>query len=74
MDTNSHFAEVGSANDKAAYEHGVQVIDENKEFKYVCFHFSYYSCHWRTIWVISMRAVYRMYSSLVFFDLLCVYS
>lgn len=43
MDTNGHFAAVGSANDKAAYEHGVQVIDENKEFKYVC----YCSCHWR---------------------------
>lgn len=35
MDTNGHFATVGSANDKTAYEHGVQVIDENKEFKYV---------------------------------------
>ena len=35
MDTNGHFAAVGSANDKTAYEHGVQVIDENKEFKYV---------------------------------------
>lgn len=37
MDSNGHLASVGSASDKAAYEHGVQVIDENKEFKYVFF-------------------------------------
>lgn len=35
MDSNGHLASVGTASDKAAYEHGVQVIDENKEFKYV---------------------------------------
>lgn len=37
MDSNGHLASVGSASDKASYEHGVQVIDENKEFKYVFF-------------------------------------
>lgn len=37
MDSNGHLASVGSASDQAAYEHGVQVIDENKEFKYVFF-------------------------------------
>lgn len=31
---NGHFAAVGDNNDAASYEHGVQVIDENKEFKY----------------------------------------
>lgn len=31
---NGHFAAVGDQSDPAAYEHGVQVIDENKEFKY----------------------------------------
>lgn len=40
MATNGHFAAIGVDNDKTAYEHGVQVIDENKEFKYV---FSSYS-------------------------------
>lgn len=33
---NGHFAAVGDHGDLAAYEHGVQVVDENKEFKYVC--------------------------------------
>lgn len=37
MATNGHFASVGDQNDKTAYEHGVQVVDENKEFKYACF-------------------------------------
>lgn len=32
MATNGHFSSVGDAN--ATYEHGVQVIDEEKEFKY----------------------------------------
>ncbi|KAE8149397.1 protein sey1 [Aspergillus avenaceus] len=33
MATNGHFASIGnSASDQTAYEHGVQVIDENKEF------------------------------------------
>ncbi|PYH99306.1 root hair defective 3 GTP-binding protein [Aspergillus ellipticus CBS 707.79] len=33
MATNGHFAAIGNgASDKTAYEHGVQVIDENKEF------------------------------------------
>lgn len=35
MATNGHFASIGVDNDKTAYEHGVQVIDVNKEFKYV---------------------------------------
>lgn len=34
MATNGHFASIGDHNEKAAYEHGVQVIDEAKEFKY----------------------------------------
>ncbi|CAL5871143.1 uncharacterized protein PFLUO_LOCUS5389 [Penicillium psychrofluorescens] len=29
---NGHFAAVGDHNDMASYEHGVQVVDENKEF------------------------------------------
>jgi hypothetical protein len=33
MATNGHFAAIGVDNDKTAYEHGVQVIDENKEFR-----------------------------------------
>lgn len=32
--SNGHFASVGAEGDLASYEHGVQVIDENKEFKY----------------------------------------
>lgn len=32
--TNGHFASVGdAAHDPKAYEHGVQVIDEEKQFK-----------------------------------------
>lgn len=31
---NGHFAAVGDNGDAASYEHGVQVIGENKEFKY----------------------------------------
>lgn len=31
---NGHFAAVGDNTDAAVYEHGVQVIDEDKEFKY----------------------------------------
>ncbi|KKA19276.1 Protein sey1 [Rasamsonia emersonii CBS 393.64] len=30
--TNGHFASIGDHNDPAAYEHGVQVIDEDKQF------------------------------------------
>jgi hypothetical protein len=32
---NGHFAGVGDAPTKEQYEHGIQVIDEEKEFKYV---------------------------------------
>ena len=32
---NAHFAGVGDNADNAAYEHGIQVIDEDKMFKYV---------------------------------------
>lgn len=35
--TNGHFASIGDHNDPAAYEHGVQVIDEDKQFKSVFF-------------------------------------
>ena len=34
MAVNGHFASVGQ-NGSANFEHGVQVIDEDKEFKYV---------------------------------------
>jgi hypothetical protein len=34
MNVNGHFASVGQ-NGKADFEHGIQVIDEDKEFKYV---------------------------------------
>jgi hypothetical protein len=34
MTMNGHFAAVGDAPTKAQYEHGIQVIDEEKEFKY----------------------------------------
>jgi hypothetical protein len=30
---NSHFAPVGEAPTQEQYEHGIQVIDEDKEFK-----------------------------------------
>jgi hypothetical protein len=33
MNANGHFASVGQ-NGKADFEHGIQVIDEDKEFKY----------------------------------------
>lgn len=36
---NGHFSAVGEAPGAGSYEHGVQVIDEDKEFKYV-----QYSC------------------------------
>lgn len=35
MTMNGHFAGVGDAPTKEQYEHGIQVIDEDKEFKYV---------------------------------------
>jgi hypothetical protein len=31
---NAHFAAVGQEASNEAYEHGIQVIDEDKEFKY----------------------------------------
>ena len=34
MNVNGHFASVGQ-NGKANFENGIQVIDEDKEFKYV---------------------------------------
>lgn len=34
MTMNGHFANVGDAPTKEQYEHGIQVIDEEKEFKY----------------------------------------
>lgn len=34
MSTNGHFAALGSQSDKTAYDNGVQVVDESKEFKY----------------------------------------
>jgi hypothetical protein len=33
MTMNGHFAGVGDAPGKAQYDHGIQVIDEDKEFK-----------------------------------------
>lgn len=36
--SNGHFASFGAEGDAVSYEHGVQVIDENKEFKYGHFH------------------------------------
>lgn len=35
MVANGHFAPVMGNRESADYEHGVQVVDENKEFKYV---------------------------------------
>jgi hypothetical protein len=35
MMMNSHFAGVGEDAPKEAYEHGIQVVDEDKVFKYV---------------------------------------
>jgi len=34
MTVNGHFAAVGDAPTEQRYEHGIQVIDEEKEFKY----------------------------------------
>jgi len=34
MTMNGHFASVGDAPTKEQYEHGIQVIDEEKQFKY----------------------------------------
>jgi hypothetical protein len=34
MPVNGHFASIGDNREVADYEHGVQVIDEEKEFKY----------------------------------------
>lgn len=34
MTMNGNFANVGDAPTKEQYEHGIQVIDEQKEFKY----------------------------------------
>ncbi len=31
---NGHFASVGEAPSREQYEHGIQVVNENKEFKY----------------------------------------
>lgn len=36
--SNGHFASIGAEGEAASYEHGVQVIDENKEFKYGYLH------------------------------------
>lgn len=33
---NDHFAAVGAAATPGQYEHGIQVIDEDKQFKYGC--------------------------------------
>jgi hypothetical protein len=33
MTMNGHFAGIGDAPGKAQYDHGIQVIDEDKEFK-----------------------------------------
>ena len=35
MVANGHFASVGDGRDGADYEHGIQVVNEDKEFKYV---------------------------------------
>jgi hypothetical protein len=32
---NGHFSAVGDTAEEANYEHGVQIIDEDKEYKYV---------------------------------------
>lgn len=34
MPMNGHFASLGDHSDKTAYDNGVQVVDESKEFKY----------------------------------------
>lgn len=38
MTMNGHFASVGEAPTKERYEHGIQIIDEEKEFKYASIH------------------------------------
>jgi hypothetical protein len=35
MEVNGHFSTVGDKNED--FEHGIQVVDEDKEFKYVSF-------------------------------------
>ena len=35
MTVNGHFANVGEKATKEQYEHGIQVINENQDFKYV---------------------------------------
>ena len=35
---NAHFAGVGENAPRDAYEHGIQVVDEDKVFKYVSIH------------------------------------
>ncbi len=35
MNGNSHFASIGDAPGEANYEHGVQVIDEDKQFRFI---------------------------------------
>lgn len=35
MAANGHVDSIGDHNSTAAYEHGVQVVDEEKQFKYV---------------------------------------
>lgn len=42
---NGHFAAVGETPAEGNYEHGVQVIDEDKEFKYASSHISYAAAH-----------------------------
>lgn len=48
MTVNGHFANVGEKSTKEQYEHGIQVINENQEFKYVDFLNSNFdfSDHW----------------------------
>ena len=44
MTVNGHFASVGAMPTKEQYERGIQIIDEDQEFKYVpvLFHVSYW--------------------------------
>jgi hypothetical protein len=49
MTMNGHFAGVGDAPTKEQYEHGIQVIDEEKEFKYVVSCTSRSSTHWNNL-------------------------
>jgi hypothetical protein len=41
---NAHIPSVGEDASKEAYEHGIQVIDEEKVFKYVCFCILLHAC------------------------------